>query len=77
LWLTRPDPQWHAQKRQEFLDQENVYAAALHQSWEQRAHGIVAFEKGEFDKSFAHLIAGVALTPAPPLQPETKPLPEK
>ena len=75
LWLTRPDPQWHVQKRQEFLKEKNAYAAALHHSWEQHARGVVAFDSGDFNKALAHFIAAAALKPRPGPPPQIKPLP--
>ena len=49
LWMTRPDPHWHAQKRLEFLKENNVHAAALHRSWERQARGSWPAENGDFD----------------------------
>jgi WD40 repeat protein len=65
-WLTRPDPRWHAEKRQEFSKAKNRYAAALHRALEQRALGVLAFEFGDFGKAQAHFVAAAALMPAPP-----------
>jgi hypothetical protein len=65
-WLMRPDPEWQKYERLEFEKEGNAYAAALHQSFEQRARGALAFENGDFDQAFAHLIAAAALMPQPP-----------
>ena len=66
LWLARPDPEWHVQKTKEFAKEQNLYAAQLHRSFEQRARGELAFEAGQFDKALAHFIAAAALKPKPP-----------
>jgi tRNA A-37 threonylcarbamoyl transferase component Bud32 len=77
LWLTRADPAWHVLKRQEFLKEKNGYAAALHHAWEEHAHGVIAFDHGDFDQAFAHFIAAAALNPVRPSLADTKPAPAK
>jgi WD40 repeat protein/serine/threonine protein kinase len=66
LWLTRPDPAWHVQKRKEFLQDKNEYAAQWHHSWEYHARGVLAFESGDFHQALGHLLAAAALKPVPP-----------
>jgi WD40 repeat protein len=76
-WQTRPDPQWHLLKRQEFLKAKNVYAAALHYAYWQHALGVLAFEIGDFNNARVHFIAAAALMPAPPPPPPIKPAPDQ
>jgi hypothetical protein len=66
LQLTRPDPEWHVQQRQKFLQERNEYAAAFHQSWAQHARGVLALEHGEFDKAKTYFRAAAKLSPKPP-----------
>jgi eukaryotic-like serine/threonine-protein kinase len=65
-WLTRPDPQWHVQKRNEFLKEKNAYAAALHQSWEQHARGVIALDRGDAKSAADFFRAAAASRPKPP-----------
>ena len=51
---------------QQFLQENNGYAAALHHSWEQHSRGVLAFERYDFDQATAHFLAAAALKPQPP-----------
>ena len=51
---------------------KNVYAANLHSAWGERARGVLAFERGEFDRAVRHFVAAAALTPTAPLAPKIK-----
>jgi WD40 repeat protein len=66
LWLMRPDPDWHVQKRKEFEKAKNAYAATFHRALEQQARGKLAFEVGDFDRALGHFLAAAALRPAIP-----------
>jgi WD40 repeat protein/tRNA A-37 threonylcarbamoyl transferase component Bud32 len=71
-WQTRPDPQWHLQKRQEFFKAKHAYGAALHLAFWQHARGVLAFEIGDFTRARAYFIAAAALMPTPPPPPPIK-----
>ena len=76
-WLTRPDPEWHVQQRERFEAEKNVYAAALHRSFEQHARGVVAFDYHQYDKAYAHFLAAALLKPTPPPMPDLLPRPRE
>ena len=65
-WVTRPDPEWHVEKRLEAEKENNTFAAAFHRSWEQHARGVLALEAGDFNMAYAHFVAAAALKPKAP-----------
>lgn len=77
LWATRPDPNWHIEQRIKFEKEGNVYAAALHRSFEQQARGVVAMDYNQFDKAYWHFVAAALLKPAVPKAVEIVPIKEK
>jgi hypothetical protein len=68
-WLTRPDPEWHIERRKELEKAGNAYGAALHRWQEANARGIVAFDSGRLDEAWAHFIHAAVLNPPVPQSP--------
>jgi len=66
LWKTRPDSDWHVEQQEKFEAEKNVYAAALHRSFEQHARGVVAVDYNRWDQRYRHVIAAALLKPPVP-----------
>jgi WD40 repeat protein len=75
LWATRPDPDWHAARANQFGVADPA-AAALHRSFEHHARGVLALEDGDPARAWWHFVAAAALR-RPPKPVETAPPPRR
>ncbi|MBA4067513.1 MAG: hypothetical protein C0501_28150 [Isosphaera sp.] len=66
LWVTRPDPTWHAARAEELATEGNAYGAAVQRAAERRALGVVAFDFGDLDRARAHFLEAALLAPPVP-----------
>jgi hypothetical protein len=62
-WLARPSPERHARLAKEY--EKDPFASAVQKSLEQKAHGQLAMEAGDFQQAFGHFLAAEILRPKP------------
>jgi WD40 repeat protein len=74
LWLTRPDPAWHALRQKKFMADHDSYGAAMHQALEQRALGALALEELRVWDAISAIVAEAEWMPKPPALVELAPL---